>query len=86
MAVGRRPSSRVSSAWRSPILADPRAACRCARADEFGDAIKGFASSDYGERIAAVEKLAALGDPRAVPLLQALDDGALVVRKPGTRS
>jgi urea transport system permease protein len=58
------------------------AGIQVARADEFGDAIKGFASSDFGERIAAVEKLAAIGDPRAVPLLQALNDGALVVRKP----
>jgi urea transport system permease protein len=53
-----------------------------ARADEFGEAIKGFARDDFGERIAAVEKLAAIGDPRAVPLLRALNDGALVVRKP----
>jgi urea transport system permease protein len=58
------------------------AGLQVARADEFGDAIKGFASTDFSERIAAVEKLAALGDPRAVPLLQALNDGALVVRKP----
>jgi urea transport system permease protein len=61
------------------------AGIQAARADEFGDTIKGFASSGFTGRIAAVEKLADLGDPRAVPLLQALNDGALVVRKPGDR-
>jgi urea transport system permease protein len=57
------------------------AGLQVARADQFSDALAGFASDDFGERIAAVEKLAALGDPRAVPVLQALNDGALAVRK-----
>jgi urea transport system permease protein len=57
------------------------AGLQAARADQFSDALSRFTSSDFGERIAAVEKLAALGDPRAVPVLQALNDGALAVRK-----
>jgi urea transport system permease protein len=57
------------------------AGLQVARADEFSDTLAGFASDDFGARIAAVEKLAALGDPRAVPVLQALNDGALAVRK-----
>jgi urea transport system permease protein len=57
------------------------AGLQVARADPFSDALAGFASDDFSDRIAAVEKLAALGDPRAVPVLQALNDGALAVRK-----
>ena len=56
-----------------------------ARADEFSDALKGFTTDDFGDRIAAVEKLADLGDARGVPVLRALGDGALQVRKPEGR-
>ncbi len=52
-----------------------------ARADEFGDALAGFTKDSYSETVAAIEKLAALGDPRAAPVLRALADGNLLVRK-----
>jgi urea transport system permease protein len=57
------------------------AGLQAARADSFSDVLAGFASDSFSDRIEAVEKLAALGDPRAVPVLQALGDGALAVRK-----
>src|SRR3954471_14011920 len=47
--------------------------------DAFAAATAGLAG-DFSEKIEAVEKLAALGDGRAVPILQALGDGTLLVR------
>jgi urea transport system permease protein len=52
-----------------------------ARADAFTDALAGFAKDSYSETIAAIEKLSTLGDPRAAPVLRALGDGHLYVRK-----
>ena len=54
---------------------------RDARADAFGDALAGFAKDSYGDTIAAVGKLSTLGDPRAAPVLRALGEGNLYVRK-----
>jgi urea transport system permease protein len=51
------------------------------RADDFADAIAGLGADGFAARIEAVEKLAALGDGRAVPALRALADGNLYVRK-----
>ncbi len=56
-------------------------AAASARADDFAQALPGFAKDSYAETVAAVEKLAALGDPRAAPVLRALGDGNLLVRK-----
>ncbi|HWZ93021.1 MAG TPA: urea ABC transporter permease subunit UrtB [Polyangiaceae bacterium] len=50
---------------------------RAARADELDTALSGLASTDSSQVAAAVEKTAALGDPRALPVLHALDDGKL---------
>ncbi|MBV8576851.1 MAG: urea ABC transporter permease subunit UrtB, partial [Acetobacteraceae bacterium] len=47
--------------------------------DPFAAASAGLAG-DFSDKIEAIEKLAALGDGRAVPILQALNDGALLVR------
>ena len=58
------------------VLAAPRGALA---QDAFVEAIAGL-GGDFSEKIEAIEKLAALGDGRAVPLLQALGDGALLVR------
>ncbi len=58
------------------VLAAPRGA---AAQDAFAAATAGL-TGDFSEKIEAIEKLAALGDARAVPLLQALNDGALLVR------
>jgi urea transport system permease protein len=52
-----------------------------ARADAFTDALAGFAKDEFSATIAAVEALANLGDPRAAPVLRALADGNLQVRK-----
>jgi urea transport system permease protein len=54
---------------------------RGAAADAFSDALRGLAADGFAERIAAVESLAALGDSRAVPVLRAMSDGTLHVRK-----
>ena len=56
-------------------LALPRAA---AAQDPFAAAAAGLAG-DFSEKIEAIEKLAALGYGRAVPILQALGDGNLLV-------
>jgi urea transport system permease protein len=54
---------------------------REAKADAFGDALAGFAKDSYSDTITAVEKLSALGDPRAALVLRALGEGNLYVRK-----
>ena len=54
---------------------------RDAKADAFTDALAGFAKDSFSDTIAAVEALAASGDPRAAPVLRALADGNLHVRK-----
>jgi urea transport system permease protein len=54
---------------------------RDARADAFTDALAGFAKDSYSDTIAAVEILSTLGDPRAAPVLRALGEGNLYVRK-----
>src|SRR5262245_14441730 len=54
---------------------------RDARADAFSDALAGFAKDSFSDTIAAVEALAASGDARAAPVLHALVDGNLYVRK-----
>ncbi len=58
------------------LLAAPRGALA---QDDFAAAAAGLAG-DFTEKIQAIEKLATLGDARAVPLLQALSDSALLVR------
>jgi len=59
------------------LLAAPRGAWA---QDAFAEAAAGLAGS-FDDKIAAIDKLAALGDPRAVPLLQALSDGNLLVHE-----
>ena len=54
-----------------------------ARADAFADTVAKMASGGFAERIAAVEALAELGDPRGVAVLRALNDGNLYVREAG---
>ncbi len=54
---------------------------RDARADAFTDALAGFAKDSYSDTIAAIEKLSTLGDARAAPVLRALGEGNLYVRK-----
>ena len=52
-----------------------------ARADAFADVVTSMASDSFADRIAAVEKLADLGDPRGAAVLRALNDGNLYTRK-----
>ncbi|HJS30815.1 MAG TPA: urea ABC transporter permease subunit UrtB [Alphaproteobacteria bacterium] len=52
-----------------------------ARADAFSDTVATMASDGFAARIAAVEALGDLGDPRGVAVLRALNDGNLYVRK-----
>ena len=54
---------------------------RDARADTFTDALAGFAKDSFSDTIAAVEAIAASGDARAAPVLRALAEGNLYVRK-----
>jgi urea transport system permease protein len=63
------------------LLSAPRAAVA---QDDVAAAAAGLAGG-FDEKIAAIEKLAALGDPKAVPLLQALNDGTLLVRDSDNR-
>jgi urea transport system permease protein len=56
-----------------------------ARADDkpldFAGAVDGLLADSFAEKGRAIERLTALGDPRAVPVLQALADGRLFTRK-----
>ncbi len=54
---------------------------RDARADTFTDALAGFAKDSFSDTIAAVEAIAASGAARAAPVLRALAEGNLYVRK-----
>src|SRR5271156_5587209 len=63
------------------LLAAPRAAVA---QDDLATVAAGLAGG-FDEKIAAIEKLATLGDPKAVPLLQALNDGTLLVRDSDNR-
>ncbi len=51
-----------------------------AAADPFADELKKLGTGGFPERIAASEELGAIGDPRAVPVLRALNDSNLYVR------
>ncbi|PWC29251.1 urea ABC transporter permease subunit UrtB [Teichococcus aestuarii] len=51
--------------------------------DAFTDALRGL-GGNFQSQAEAVEKLGALGDPRALPLLQALAEGRLVKTADGT--
>src|SRR5882672_5899496 len=48
-----------------------------ARADEFGDAVTGLGADGFAEKGQAIATLGKLGDPRAIPVLQALSDDRL---------
>ena len=48
-----------------------------ARADEFGDAVAGLGADGFAEKGQAIVTLGKLGDPRAIPVLQALSDDRL---------
>jgi urea transport system permease protein len=54
-----------------------------ARADDasFAAAVSGLAADSFAEKAAAAERLAATGDGRALVVLQAMEAGALFVRK-----
>jgi len=52
-----------------------------ARADQFAAALAPLAKDSFAETAGLVERLAELGDPRGVPLLRALGDGDLILRK-----
>jgi len=70
------------AAWlRLALLVTTTALCVAlpgvARADELGTVLSGLASTDSTQVAAAIEKAAALGDARALPVMHALDDGKL---------
>ena len=50
--------------------------------DAFDNALSGLAGG-FNQQVEAVERLGALGDPRAVPVLRALADGRLLKRPDG---
>ncbi|PWC44744.1 urea ABC transporter permease subunit UrtB [Azospirillum sp. TSO22-1] len=54
-----------------------------ARADDaaFSAALSGLAAEGFAEKAAAAERVAATGDARALPVLQAMEAGTLFVRK-----
>jgi urea transport system permease protein len=57
------------------LVASPLAAA------EFDDGVSALNTSRAEEQVAAIENLVNLADPRALPVLQALSDGKLFVRK-----
>ncbi|MCB9930374.1 MAG: urea ABC transporter permease subunit UrtB [Alphaproteobacteria bacterium] len=52
-----------------------------AHADPLADAAAKLPEGGYSERVARIEAIAAIGDPRAIPLLEALGEGDLHVRE-----
>ncbi|HEX6141824.1 MAG TPA: urea ABC transporter permease subunit UrtB [Geminicoccaceae bacterium] len=50
-------------------------------AESFEEAVRALALGSYGDKAEAVDALAALGDDRGVPVLQAMADGRLFVRE-----
>jgi urea transport system permease protein len=52
-----------------------------ARADAFADAVQALNAASYDAKVAAVDRLAALHDDRAIPILAAMADGRLFVRQ-----
>jgi urea transport system permease protein len=76
LAAASRPSRRLWTTFLalSTLLV---AFARVARADDLSSELGGLASTDGTQVAAAVEKTAALGDARALPVLHALDDGKL---------
>ena len=56
---------------------------RPAAADEFADAVNRLGSGNFTEQIGAIDQLSALADPRAVPVLRALGEANLYLRKTG---
>ncbi len=56
---------------------------RPAAADEFADAVNRLGGGNFTEQIGAIDRLSALADPRAVPVLKALGEANLYLRKTG---
>ena len=56
------------------VLAILLAASQPARADEFATLVAGLGSDSFAEKEKAIVGLGKLGDPRAIPVLQALGD------------
>src|SRR5689334_6515784 len=54
-----------------------------APATDFASAIKALDADDYDAKLAAVRFLGKLGDPRALPVLQAMQDGRLMATGEG---
>ena len=52
--------------------------------DAFDAALAGLAAGNFNQQAEAVERLGALGDPRAVPVLRAMADGRLLKRPDGS--
>ncbi len=52
-----------------------------ARAEDLGQALLGLKSESFDDKIKAIATIAATGDARAEPVLQALADGTLMARK-----
>lgn len=52
-----------------------------AHADDFAEALKPLANDSFADTTGVVERLAELVDPRAIPLLRALGEGELFIRK-----
>ncbi len=49
----------------------------CRADDDFAQAVRGLDGDSYDDKIAAIQSLAVLGDGRAVPVLEAMQDGRL---------
>ena len=70
----------LSIALAALILALALAIPRPAAAESVADAVQALAGDSFDGKLAAIDGLAATGDARAVPILQALLDGLLFVR------
>ena len=69
---------RVCLAKLAAVLVVLLAAAMPARADDFAALVGNLAGGSFAGKEKAITALGALGDPRAVPVLQALNDGRLL--------
>jgi urea transport system permease protein len=74
---------RVCLGRLAAILVVVLAAALPARADDFGALVGDLAGGSFAGKEKAITALGALGDPRAVPVLQALSDGRLLKNSDG---
>ena len=82
MFLPRRPAALfpLLLVWLLVVFVTPPA-----HADDFTDAVKALDAKSFDDKQTAIDRLIALGDPRALPVLEALLEGTLLRHKKSKR-